>query len=265
MLQLHTFGGLRIERDGQILQLSTHKARALLAYLVIFRQRSHPRSVLAGTLWPDLAEDKARRHLSDTLWRVRSVLNDCVEADEECVGLNVSSSCWLDVQEFEDGLQAARSETQISASLASRLAACIELYHGPFLDGLYDDWALAEQERLRMLYLEALQRLLEWRKQSADYLSALEIAQRLVAVEPLHETAHRELVCLYHLLGRDAEAVAQYLRCREILRLELDQAPAPETEALYETLSRAALPAVDQAVHLPTPARGSGVTLEEPL
>jgi hypothetical protein len=27
MLQLHTFGGLRIERDGQAFQLSTYKAR----------------------------------------------------------------------------------------------------------------------------------------------------------------------------------------------------------------------------------------------
>ena len=178
MLQLHTFGGLRIERDGQALQLSTHKARALLAYLIVFRQRLHPRSVLAGTLWPDLAEDKARRHLSDTLWRVRSVLGDCVEADEECVGLNMSQPCWLDAQEFEDGLQVARSESQIAVSLASRLAACIELYRGPFLDGLYDDWTLAEQERLRVLYLEALQRMLELRKQAADYLSALQVAQR---------------------------------------------------------------------------------------
>ncbi len=264
MLQLHTFGGLRIERDGQALQLSTHKARALLAYLIVFRQCSHPRSVVAGTLWPDLAEDKARRHLSDTLWRVRSVLGDCVVADEECVCLNLSQPCWLDVQEFEDGLQAARSESQIAVSLASRLAACTELYRGPFLDGLYDDWALAEQERLRVLYLEALQRLLELRKQAADYLSALEIARRLVAAEPLHEAAHRELMCLYHLLGREAEAVAQYLRCREILRRELKEVPAPETEALYQTLSRAALPAEVQAVHLPASARGPVATLEEP-
>ncbi|MFL7793254.1 MAG: hypothetical protein AB8I69_14020, partial [Anaerolineae bacterium] len=63
MLRFYTFGGLRIEREGQFLQLSTQKARDLLAYLVTFRDRSHPRSVLAGTLWPDLPEGKARRRL----------------------------------------------------------------------------------------------------------------------------------------------------------------------------------------------------------
>jgi hypothetical protein len=59
MLRLYTFGGLRIERDGQPLQLPTQKARELLAYLIAFRERPHSRSVLAGTLWPDLPEDQA--------------------------------------------------------------------------------------------------------------------------------------------------------------------------------------------------------------
>ena len=82
MLRLYTFGGLRIERDDHPLQLPTQKARDLLAYLVVFRDRSHPRAVLSGILWPDLPEGKARRRLSDTLWRVRRALGDCLAADD---------------------------------------------------------------------------------------------------------------------------------------------------------------------------------------
>jgi hypothetical protein len=42
MLRLYTFGGLQIERDNQPLQLTTQKARDLLAYLIVFRDRLHP-------------------------------------------------------------------------------------------------------------------------------------------------------------------------------------------------------------------------------
>ena len=53
MLRIYTFGGLRIERRGQPVQLSPRRARDLLAYLITSRDRSNPRSVLAGALWPE--------------------------------------------------------------------------------------------------------------------------------------------------------------------------------------------------------------------
>jgi DNA-binding SARP family transcriptional activator len=256
MLRLYTFGGLRIEREGQSLQLSTQKARDLLAYLITFRDRPHPRPVLAGTLWPDLPEGKARRRLSDTLWRVRRVLGDHVMADEERIWFNVKVPYWLDVQEFEAKRQEAESGEQGTESYVLSLASCIQLYLGPFLDGLYHDWVLLERERFQGLYLEALKHLLEYNKQAGDYAEALSIAQQLVAAEPLHEAAHRELMRLYHLLDRDAEAIAQYQCCREILREEMGVPPASETEALYRTLSGPApMPPGALAVHLPTPAR----------
>jgi DNA-binding SARP family transcriptional activator len=88
VLHLYTFGGLQIVYDGQLLQLPTQKARLLLAYLFTFRNRPHPRSTLVGLLWPDLEEGRARRRLSDTLWRVRHVLGEHIIADEEQLCFN---------------------------------------------------------------------------------------------------------------------------------------------------------------------------------
>ncbi len=266
MLRLYAFGGLRIERDGHPLQLPTHKARDLLAYLVTFRDRSHPRPVLAGLLWPDLPEEKARRRLSDTLWRVRRVLGDYVAADEESLWFNTDLPYWLDVEEFEQKVDeyANKQADRALSTCLLELHKAVDLYGGPFLDGLYHDWGLLERERLRGLYLEALGHLLELHKQTGDYTAALEVAQRLVAAEPLHEAAHRELMRLYHLLGRDAEAIAQYHRCRQILQEELDVAPAPETEVLYQMLSRRASSPGAPDVHLPTPAHRPAPDLGEP-
>jgi predicted ATPase/DNA-binding SARP family transcriptional activator len=270
MLHLYTFGGLRIEDDGQSLQLSTYKARDLLAYLIAFRDRAHPRSVLTGLLWPDLPEDRARRRLSDTLWRIRRVLGDHVLADEEYIWFNTDLPHWLDAEQFQSVASSLKPETlraepRGEAADLRSIEDTLALYQGPFLDGLYHDWILLERERLRGLYLQTLGHLLELHKQVGDYAAALTIAQRLVVVEPLHEAAHRELMRLYHLLSRDAEAVAQYHHCREILREELDVAPAPETEALYQVLSRrASLPPATTDVHLPTPSRRPAFNLDEP-
>jgi predicted ATPase/DNA-binding SARP family transcriptional activator len=259
MLRLYTFGGLRIECAGQSLQLPTQRARDLLAYLISFRSRHHPRLTLVGVLWPDLPEDKARRRLSDTLWRLRRVLEGCVASDDEFVWFNTDLPCWLDVEQFE------RAAATIRSADLPAIEEALALYQGPFLDGLYHDWALLERERLRGLYLDLLWRVLDLHKQASDYAAALQITQRLVAAEPLHEAAHREQMRLHHLLGRDAEALAQYQRCREVLRRELGVDPAPETEALYHVLSRrVAGPPAAVEVHLPVPAHRVAPDLGEP-
>jgi predicted ATPase/DNA-binding SARP family transcriptional activator len=255
MLRLYTFGGLRIQHGGQPVQLSPKKARDLLAYLITFRDRPHPRPVLAGTLWPNLPEDKARRRLSDALWRVRRALDDYIVVDKESVWLDPDVPHWLDAEEFETKRQEAKSREQGTESCALALASCIELYRGPFLDGLYHDWVLLERERLHEIYLETLKCLLEHYKQTGDFAEALSIAQQLVVGEPLHEASHCELIRLYHLLDRDVEAVAQYHRCCEILQEELGAFPAPETEALYQILSSSFPETLTTPItHLPSPA-----------
>jgi predicted ATPase len=261
MLHLYTFGGLRIEQEEQILRLPTRKADKLLAYLVTYADRSHPRTTLIGVFWPDLPEAKARRRLSDTLWRVRHVLGDHVVANEEEIWLNDALPRWVDVEQFRAALAHLQHEAPESAAVEKALS----LYRGPYLEGLYDDWALLERERWRGLYLDALGYLVEQYKRVGDYRNALRAARRLIAVEPLHEVAHRELMRLYHLLGRDAEAVVQYQRCRDLLREALDVSPAPETEMLYRVLQRRGTPAAMTSLsHLPAPARSALPDLNAP-
>ncbi|MBN1811188.1 MAG: AAA family ATPase [Anaerolineae bacterium] len=250
MVRLYTFGGLRIERDKELLRLPTQKACDLLAYLITFRDRPHPRSALVNVLWPEYSEEKARQRLSDALWRVRHAIGDIILADEFFLQFNLNYPHWLDVEQFETLI--ARHPQSADFSDLNRALA---LYRGPYLDGIYDDWALLERERLRELYLETLEGVLEGYKQVGDYSVALKTAQQLVAVEPLHEAAHRELIRLYHLLKRDAEAIAQYHRCQQILWEELHVAPAPETEALYHALSNRTLSqSAAPVAHLPIAA-----------
>ena len=68
-LSMWFLGGFRISLDGEpVAALAYDKVRALLAYLALERERPHRREALAGLLWPDLSEHRARRNLSQVLY-----------------------------------------------------------------------------------------------------------------------------------------------------------------------------------------------------
>nr|BFE73025.1 hypothetical protein GCM10020092_063260 [Actinoplanes digitatis] len=50
---------------------------------------------------------------------------------------------------------------------------------------------------------------------------SIEVARRMLALEPLHEEAHRALMCFLAEDGRRSAALAQYETCRYLLDEEL--------------------------------------------
>jgi DNA-binding SARP family transcriptional activator len=58
----------------------------------------------------------------------------------------------------------------------------------------------------------------------------------LVALDPLQEAAHRELMRAYGAAGEPARAVRHYAALTELLRRELGAAPARDTAALAASL-----------------------------
>ena len=68
MLQLQLFGGFELTTDqGQDIAIRLLKDRALLVYLALNAGKVFPRSALAGLLWSEQAEEKARHSLSQSL------------------------------------------------------------------------------------------------------------------------------------------------------------------------------------------------------
>jgi DNA-binding SARP family transcriptional activator len=247
MLQLHTFGGLRIECDGHPLQLPTQKACDLLAYLILHYDRPLSRDLLAGTFWPERADPRARQALSQALWQIRSALGPAAErlaAERDTVTFLLRPDDRLDVADFEE---------KAGTNSASDLNEAVALYQADFLEGCYDDWALLERERLRELYLGTLEQLIALHKQRAEYKEALANARRLVAVDPLRESIHRELMRLYHLLARDRAALEQYKALRRILADEVGAEPMAATVALAQEI--AAQLAETESPYLPLQVR----------
>src|SRR5262249_37454252 len=135
------------------------------------------------------------------------------------------------------------------------------LYRGDFLEDCYDDWTLFERERLRELYLGTLRRLLASDMSTQAYAAALQTALRLVRADPLREEAHRDLMRLYYLRGREADALRVYEQCTnplaEGLGVERDPAPVSLYEEIRSLQQRRTW---EQArLAMPTPATAGAV------
>jgi predicted ATPase/DNA-binding SARP family transcriptional activator len=245
VLRIHLLGSLTLTWDEATLpSIPGVAARSLFAYLVTYRDRPHTRDLLAGTFWPDLPDAIARRRLSRALWEVRRSLSPhpVLLTEGDTVQLNPDLPLWLDVAAFEE-LVDWEIGRLVDWSHLPTLSKAVELYRGDFLAGYYDDWLLVERERLREVFLAALARLAEGYKGRGEYERALTYARRLAIEDSWREEAHREVMRLAYLLGRDNEALKQFEVCRQTLAEELGVEPAPETEALAaEIAARSGLP-----------------------
>jgi predicted ATPase/DNA-binding SARP family transcriptional activator/DNA-binding transcriptional ArsR family regulator len=267
VLRICLFGGLTLAWGAiPVPTISGATPRSLLAFLVTYRDHPHTRDLLAGTFWPDEPDAIARRRLSQALWQIRRALQATEQGEAhpvllvegDTVQFNPALPHWLDVEQF------AVHHSQCAGGghdAVEHCESCIECYQGDFLAGYYDDWILVERERLREMYLETLERLVQAHKGQNEYERALVYARRLTNEAPWREKAHREVMRLCHLLGQDADALKQYELCREALAEELGVEPSPETAALVtEIATRSGLP---QPPLLPSAARPSTAPLLE--
>jgi len=245
--RVRLLGGFEVWRDDrQVNGFESQKVRALLAYLLCNRNRAFSRDHLAGLLWPEKDPDAARHVLRQAIYNLRSSLPDGGSAQPFLLSastglqLNPAADCWLDVEKFEEAVSLG---TRRDAIDPHHLSTAAQLYRGDFLAGFFvkespefEDWMLAEQVRLREAAVEVLHKLIEGYRRRGEYRIGVHYARRLVALEPLAEEAHRELMRLCALAGRRNRALAQYEELQNLLQDELGVEPLTETRALYETI-----------------------------
>lgn len=243
MLIIHTFGVLAIAlHPGQWaeatvvapaskpLKLETRTIEALLVYLA-YHERPISRDLLAELLWPERTQTQAQANLRLALHRLRRQLDPFLFVTRQSVGLNPQAAIALDARRFETLLTNGQLEQATS------------LYHGDFLADFYlkespafEQWALLERERLRTLALAAWQQRIEQLVVAGEPQTAIECAQRLLQLDPLHEATHRQLMRLLAQNGQRSAALAQYETCRHLLATELAVTPDETTTALAEQI-----------------------------
>ena len=257
-LTISLLGPFQVTLNGEpVTGFTTDKARALLAYLTVEAARPHRRDALAGLLWPDQPQRKARQNLRQALSHLRQALGDRDRAtpfllvSRETVQFDAASDHWLDVAAFTDLVETCRAHRH------RRLETCLPcmrraermtaLYRGDFLEqfflsdsNVFEEWALLEREWLHRQAMEVFSHLAGYYERRGEGERARHYAWRQVELEPWREEAHRQLMRLLALDGQRSAALAQYETCRRTLAEELGVEPTDETISLYERISESA-------------------------
>ncbi|HEU5424229.1 MAG TPA: BTAD domain-containing putative transcriptional regulator, partial [Nitrolancea sp.] len=230
-----------VDGGTPITGVDTPRLQSLLAYLLLHRDAPQARQQLAYLFWPDSTEKQARTNLRRELHNLRHALPE----PDRYLAIGTSTLQWrpnapytLDVDEFEAAIAAGRraEKSTDGSSFRSSLAQAAATYRGDLLPGCYDDWITGERERLRGLSIWALGQLVIALEEAHDYAAATRYAERVLTIDPLHDTACRALMRLHALNGQRASALRAYRAYAARLEEEFGVEPDPDTRALYQQL-----------------------------
>jgi len=242
---LTLFGGFELRlANGELVELTGQKDRALLAVLALSAGTSHGRDKLASLLWSDRGDQQARDSLKHALTKLRQ----CLPASAQASIVADRSAARLDPEAITTDVAAFERLAGSGSTAALEQAAA--LYRGELLDGIairdpaFEEWLLVERQRLRHLLEQVLSKLLSQALSEGAAERAVAAAHRLLTLDPLREEACRALMQIHAERGQAAQALKLYESLRDRLHNELGVKPDAATARLYESiLGRRSAPA----------------------
>lgn len=240
VLHLELLGDFRLRAEsGSLVTISAKKSQAMLAFLGVRPSQLVSRDKMANLLWSSTAPEQARQSLRQTLSTLRKELSHVspqkiLVEEGDFLALD-AALVHVDVVEFE---------SLVAAGTPEALDPATRLYGGDFLDGFlideerFDQWVIAERDRLHRMALRAHSQLAELLGRADAIDEAIAVAQRSLRLDPLQESMHRTLMRLYMQSGDLLNALQQYDTCAKILRRELDVEPDSETKGLQQEIAQ---------------------------
>jgi DNA-binding SARP family transcriptional activator len=238
-VRLELLGDFRLLSRGTLATVSAKKAQALLAYLAVKPSQQVSRDKIATLLWGSVAPEQARQSLRQMLSTLRRELK--LLADDESLLVEENDFLCLDSQIVESDV--AAFELLVANGTEQSLARAVEQYGGDFLDGFelgedrFDQWVLAERDRLHRMSVRAHSQLLEQQTRRGATDDAIATAQHSLRLDPLQEPVHRTLMRLYAQSGDLVNALQQYDVLARSLKRELGVEPDAETRALHREIA----------------------------
>jgi two-component SAPR family response regulator len=175
------------------------------------------------------------------LYRLRHALQAPERASKfiiaEAGEYRLDSECFsVDVDDFDRCIREAQAVSGDKSFRGHEQA--VSVYAGEYLDNLYYDWCLPERDRLREACLGALRALVA-HYATADPQRVIAFGQQAIAIDPLLEDIHLEMMQCYHRVGDRAAVARQYRQLEQVLRDHLGIDPNGVAQALYRKPSAA--------------------------
>jgi DNA-binding SARP family transcriptional activator len=230
-LVLHLFSGPFVAYGHRRLEIPEGSKR-LLVFAALHRGRIE-RRYAAGALWPTGDDIRAAGNLRSALWRLKGAGVQVLSADKHSVAMRDDVLVDVDVVSSWARRLITGSASADDLGIMPWGMDALDL-----LPGWYDDWALAEQERIRQQLLHALEALSRELVQLGRFAEAVEAAMVAVSTDRLRESAQRALIEVHLAEGNRAEGRRSFEAYRELLARELGIEPGPELAALVSRPSQ---------------------------
>lgn len=180
-LALRTLSQAAVEADGVPIRLRMARTVEILAYFC--RQGPAPLARVRRELFPDTPAQRAKNYFHQVRVEVAERLpgvSIAYDAATQLYQLEGAALAW-DVHDLERALQEPQQIFPILGTV-------------DFLPGAESDWAQEERERLRRWVTQvALETMDHW-YQAGEYEKCIQLAERLLPLDPLDETLHTFLL-----------------------------------------------------------------------
>jgi predicted ATPase/DNA-binding SARP family transcriptional activator len=257
-IQLHIklLGGFHLMDEQGVVAIDSPIQQSFLTLLLLHRDTPQSRQSISFCLWPDSSEAQAQANLRTLLVRLRRVwpkVEQFIEITPRTLQWKSKHDFSLDVAEFEDAARPVENPGMDIDIKTARpdLERAVHLYRGDLLPACYDDWIMPERERLRQIFVRAIQKLIELLEKQHDFAGAISQINFLLKLDPLDETTYQAAMRLHALRGDQAGVVRSFEICTAVLRQELNVEPGSATREIFQSLLRVKAPAI---VAIPAPA-----------
>ncbi|POX82316.1 regulator [Mycobacterium kansasii] len=246
-LEFGLLGPLEMSIDGALVPTGTPKQRAVLAMLVINRNRPVGVDALITALWEEWPPSGARASIHSYVSNLRKLLSGA-GVDPRAIlaaappGYRLSipeNSCDLGrfIAEKAAGVHAAAAGKFEQAS--RHLAAALRVWRGPVLDDLRDfqfvnAFATALVEDKVLAHTAKAEAEIACGR-AAEVITELEA---LTVEHPYREPLWAQLITAYYLTDRQSDALSAYRRVKTTLAEDLGIDPGPTLRGLNERILR---------------------------
>ena len=198
---------------------------------------------ITDVLWPNIDADYAHRSFNTTLHRLRKLLGDdhAIVFHDGKLTLN-ENFFWIDTWAFSRALTDVseclkNSGLPSSQSLLLPIATrALSLYKGAFMGDEDSAWAIKARDQWKSRFVRFACETAESLKDAEQLDEAISFLQTSLDAEDQAEAIYRQLMLFYLQIGRKAEGIEIFKRCKNALTTALGVDPSAETLRIRDDL-----------------------------
>jgi DNA-binding SARP family transcriptional activator len=218
-IKAQLLGEFKVEINRTELNISRNRQKAVLAYLLLNRDRKIDRHTLANKFWGE--NETALNSLNVIISQLRDAFRKAMPQHEVIMtdgclyylnpALKIGVDANLLVKNYRNGNEAEICKQQDKALSYYMGGAC--LYNGFFLENLPLeglDWIYGEREQLQQKWLVMLERLCNRFFEEGKHEFVVEFGERILDIVPHFEAIHEVIIRSHLAMDRIDYARHQY-------------------------------------------------------